>query len=489
MALDLFISYSHLDNLNAIVGMQRWVSTLHDLLSIKLAEYLGRQVTIWRDNKMHGNDKFGDEILNKLFQTELLLAILSPAYINSEWCLKELDMFWKKKDLTAGISIDRKSRLFKVIKTPFECPKLHELKYLHDMVGYLFYRYEDERLIEFRPDAKSEYFQEYLQKVFDLARDISLFIESLDESSCKVKRDRNRTIYFAETSSDLLKEHDSLRREMSDRGFHILPDRSLPLFVQDGNYAIVSKLLMRKSCLSIHLIGNTRGVIPENEKKSIIELQCDIAGELCIRNRLKRIVWMPTIDLNKERLYDKLIDKALSQGNTELIKKGIEEFKTIIFDLLDREDEDNIHIWTPFKIDKLYLFCGPQDSNSTILKYIYNYFHEKGMKISMPNYKSAQNIFLKNHQKNLSDCQIIFIFFDKENEDWLEYTLSILRKTKKKENDFGKQIGSIIIFITGNHTDYKEKFRSQDAKVFKEFSLKSFDVFDKIHNLIKNSKN
>ena len=52
-ANDLFISYAHIDNLDG------WVEKFQERLQHRLAQ-LGTDVTIWRDKKLSGADRFSD---------------------------------------------------------------------------------------------------------------------------------------------------------------------------------------------------------------------------------------------------------------------------------------------------------------------------------------------------------------------------------------------------------------------------------------------
>ena len=44
------------------------------------------RLSIWRANKLQGNDMFADEILEQFDKTAVLVSVLSPRYMKSEWC-------------------------------------------------------------------------------------------------------------------------------------------------------------------------------------------------------------------------------------------------------------------------------------------------------------------------------------------------------------------------------------------------------------------
>ncbi|HEX2488547.1 MAG TPA: toll/interleukin-1 receptor domain-containing protein, partial [Blastocatellia bacterium] len=87
---DVFISYAHVDNETLAVGQDGWISLLHERLRIRLPQLLGEEVKIWRDPKLQGNDEFADTLVIRVSKAGVLLSVLSPRYIKSDWCRKEL---------------------------------------------------------------------------------------------------------------------------------------------------------------------------------------------------------------------------------------------------------------------------------------------------------------------------------------------------------------------------------------------------------------
>ena len=87
-AADIFVSYSHANNLDG------WVTDLKSMLAGGLAEF-SKDVEVWFDtDRLTTGDCFKQEIQDELSNTRILLAVLSPAYLESEFCIeKELDWF------------------------------------------------------------------------------------------------------------------------------------------------------------------------------------------------------------------------------------------------------------------------------------------------------------------------------------------------------------------------------------------------------------
>jgi len=83
----VFISYAHLDN-KPIQDQPGWVDLFDETLSVYLSELLGGEAAIWRDQKLDGNDYITETILARLCNANVIVAIVSPRYIKSEWCLR-----------------------------------------------------------------------------------------------------------------------------------------------------------------------------------------------------------------------------------------------------------------------------------------------------------------------------------------------------------------------------------------------------------------
>jgi hypothetical protein len=116
----LFISYAHIDNQPIIAEQQGWVSQFHRSLETMLSMRMGRKAEIWRDRKLSGNDIFAAEILAQFPKTALLIFVLTPRYVDSDWCSRELREFCKIAEESGGMVMENKSRVIKVIKTPVE---------------------------------------------------------------------------------------------------------------------------------------------------------------------------------------------------------------------------------------------------------------------------------------------------------------------------------------------------------------------------------
>jgi hypothetical protein len=177
----LFVSYAHVDDLPTPGESQGWVSRFHKYLEAYLSQSLGEEARIWRDDKLRGNDVFANEIVKQFPQTAVLLSILSPRYIESEWCLREVNEFCKTAEVNGGLAIDDKTRVLRVMlrRIPSERRQLLP-DILKEALGYEFFQgAENNRELPLDPSFGSG--ESYRRQLYFLAEDIADLI-------CKLKQ-------------------------------------------------------------------------------------------------------------------------------------------------------------------------------------------------------------------------------------------------------------------------------------------------------------
>lgn len=185
----VFISYAHIDNVPITEEQQGWISRFHSTLEVFLSQRLGGKARIWRDLKLQGNDVFGDEIVDAFHQTALFFSILTPRYVRSDWCKREIEEFCQFAEKTDGLVIENKSRVFKVIKTPVDRNTAERLlpPVVRDSLGYEFFVQDEQGPIELDPDFGERYKQDYLRKVCILANNAAQLIQQVEEERVEQK--------------------------------------------------------------------------------------------------------------------------------------------------------------------------------------------------------------------------------------------------------------------------------------------------------------
>jgi hypothetical protein len=108
---DVFISYAHVDNEPIVPGKPGWVDFFEDLLRKRVRARMRGEIQFFRDQQLRLYGQFSDQLAEKLANSAVLICIPSPNYVGSDWCLWELEQFYKRTG---------SGRIIKVVKTHFD---------------------------------------------------------------------------------------------------------------------------------------------------------------------------------------------------------------------------------------------------------------------------------------------------------------------------------------------------------------------------------
>ncbi len=325
MQNELFISYAHLDDQPLTTGQQGWVSRFHATLEALVNSRIGRKSKIWRDESLQGNNVFSDEIVAQLEQTAVFVPIVTSRYLASEWCTREVKEFCGRAQRSGGLVVDNKSRVFKVIKTPLDTQESLP-QVLKDVLGYEFFIVEEGAPLELDPAYGDEYGKLFTRKVAILAFEVSKMLKALGTKGGTSDGDGHEdptgqtpsgkpTIYLAECSYDRKPARELVEGELKRLGYLVLPDQRLPS--DEADYVAAVERLLARSALSIHLVGDHYGAVPDGTNlKSVGVLQNELAVARCKLGGLTRLIWLPAGTQSEQAPQRAFIDSLMAQAGT-----------------------------------------------------------------------------------------------------------------------------------------------------------------------------
>ena len=88
---DIFISYAHIDNEPFGEERSRWVTEFAENLRKRLGMVAGEAAELWRDPRLQGNDAIWPTIEGALAEALALVSVISPRYVKSDSCLREIE--------------------------------------------------------------------------------------------------------------------------------------------------------------------------------------------------------------------------------------------------------------------------------------------------------------------------------------------------------------------------------------------------------------
>ena len=467
---DLFISYAHIDNQPLTPGQQGWISRFHASLEALLSMRLGHTAKIWRDDKLQGNDIFADEIVSQFAQTAVLVSILTPRYLTSDWCTREAREFCVRAAQSGGVVVDNRARIFKVLKTPVETQEsLPAL--LKNTLGYEFFTMEDGAPLELDPAYGEKFSQDYNRKVGKLAWDIAQLLKQLatvdvactnGNSSCATAKAiaAKPTVYLAECSYDQKEIREILEGDLRRHGYTVLPDQQLPR--DEADYVTTVEHLLASSALAIHLVGAGYGSVPDGPtQKSVVVLQNEVAAQKSKSGTLSRLIWLPEGTSSKQvpqqAFIEALHQNAEVQFGADLITGDLETLKTSIYSTLKKleqprplatEKQSNIEGG-----DKLiYLICTERDRKATVP--IRKYFRERGYDIALPAFEGDATTVRDTHRQLMTTCDAVILYYGAGDEAWKRTLDSELKKVRSYRG--GKPLQASVTYLATPMTPDKQ---------------------------------
>lgn len=463
---DLFISYAHIDNKPLTPEQQGWITRFHESLEALLSMRMGGEARIWRDNKLRGNDVFAPEIVDQFAQTAVLVSVLTPRYLNSEWCNKEVAEFCKRAEESGGMVVENKSRIFKVLKTPVDTQESLP-QVVRAVLGYEFFTIEDGTPLELDSAYGEKFAQDYNRKVGKLAWDVSQLLKTLRTLETGTGDNGNGkqgpakpTVYLAECSYDRTQAREILEGELKRHGNAVLPDQELPR--KEVEYVAAVEGLLKRCQLSIHLVGEAYGGVPDGRsQKSVVVLQNELAAKRSRSDELKRVIWVPegthSEQAQQQAFIDTLHQDAEAQIGADLITADIEGLKTSIHAILTKleKPEPQLPVEQAAAADQaklIYLICNEKDRKATVP--VRKFCRGLGFGVAIPAFEGDATGVREVHQQLMTNAAAVILFYGAGDEAWKRTLDNELKKMPGYRS--GKPLLASYTFLADPKTTDKE---------------------------------
>ena len=472
---DAFISYAHVDDLPLAEGQKGWVTNFHHALEVRVTQLLGKEPRIWRDPELRGNDRFAEKLFDRLHKVAVLVTVITPRYVASEWAMKELSEFHKASEIQGGVHIDDKLRIFKVMKTPV--PRDKHPRELQPVLGYEFFKIDPEtgRVRELDGIFGAEAERDFWLKLDDMAHDICQMLEQLEHPDALLKQGaKEKVVFLAETTSDLREQRESLKRDLQQHGYTVLPNRAMSSVASEVTAAVTEDL--DRCQMSVMLVGRNYSLVPEGGTQSLLEIQNQLTIERAKSRKLDRLLWIPP-DLKVEderqlRLIDRLrVDPEMMRG-ADLLETLFEELRTVILDKLKQPllpepkvaQQISALATHESTLPRLYVIYDQRDTESVAawVDHLYN-----DCEVTQPAFDGDEAEIREYHSENLCDCDGVVIFCGSTNEMWVRRKIREVQKAPGYGRT--KPAPRIAIVLGPPRTVEKERFRTHDAMVLQQF--------------------
>jgi hypothetical protein len=427
---DVFVSYAHLDNEPISSGQTGWVDALAEKLAIEVSQRLGtRDFALWMDHRLDGNHPITPEILGAIQQSATLLVVVSPAYLNSEWCRRERTAFLNlvKDRVAAGSVFVVFARDVARAAVPPE---------FGDLLGFQFWVKDAEAGTD-RPLGMADVSERaYITRVLQLSHDLKRQLERLragggtsQPAAPRVTAADAPAVFIARSTEDLEDREDELRTYLSQAGITVLPETRYPQGDRNAFEAAMRKDLARSRAF-VQLLSASRGreldFVPTTRYP---RLQHDIA----VSAATPRLIWRDRgLDLETVRDAD---HRALLEAARAC---GIEEFKRAVVDEARRPPE--VARTAPANV---MVFVNADAADLALAQSVAKTLSERNVECYWPLAHGSPEEIRRDVEENLSNCDGVLLIYGSSSANWVR---SQLRQGRKVISQRDRPLSALAVY-------------------------------------------
>jgi TIR domain len=328
---DLFISYAHLDNEKLPGQQEGWIELFYKSLQLKLAQRIGKMdaVKIWWDSrKLDGSILFDHSIEEGINQSAIMISLVSPGYLGSDYCKKELNQFYTKaKAEPVGLKVGDYSRLVKVMLNNIPYTQWPDV--LSGSTGFPFYKARDKEDFGDPLDSTNPLFMDQIKALRDsIVRIFEQFtnagtVPATSASSdiptqvAEERGERKFHIYFGEVADSLRTARKRTINELEKNGYTILT--GVPPPDEATAHEEKVKAVLQKADLAVHLLDQFPGREISGDSNNWYPKK---QAELSLASATPKLLWVPSdTDLSaiEEDGYRSFME-GLEQTNTASVQ-------------------------------------------------------------------------------------------------------------------------------------------------------------------------
>ncbi|MBA4716338.1 MAG: DUF4062 domain-containing protein [Verrucomicrobiales bacterium] len=498
---DVLISYAEVDNEPLISGEEGWITQLQRNLKVRMEQLSGEEFKISRlSGKAFESIGSGGGLAKELSEAKAVVPVISPPFTNSPGCQKEMEIIYNPETISTqtGSGAPSEATVVNAIKMPVALDSAPNSisSVITKCPGLEFFEREPStgKVREFNENLGEDSKQRYYERVYDLAYELCESIKkqrssNKEGSDSGVSVENKEKIFLAPTTRDLTKEYDTIKRELKEHGYHVVPDHPLPLSADEINDTLEE---MISDCVtSIHLMGDRYGIIPEGASSSISEILLRFTSDKA-KDGLKRFIWSPRDFSDAEpkqiELLEKIQEDPALHSSAELIEGSISTLKRDIFRLMEEQkkqaDDDANKAVKPVTDSKLiYLICEQRDEEA--VEELEDYLFKEGLEVCLPAFDGDEADVKALHQENLINCAGALVYYGAAPRAWVDIKLRDLIKAV----GYGREtpITNQAVFIAPPHDHRKERYKSHNAQIIRQ-NEDSFSPNDELSQFIETMK-
>jgi hypothetical protein len=425
-AIEIYVSFARIDDEpdSAFPDRPGWVTTLVRGVQRGLAQKLGRtDFVLWHDAGLAGVTGVSSEILGRIRDAAALLVVLSPAYLASEWCRRELAVFDEEgpKRNAPG------DRIF-VVELDRVDPS-HRPAELVGLRGYPFW-FQDPSTLTIRilgypivREKDEEYFKRLNDLCIDLAQDLraSRLVGQAGTSPATAPRpDPRPVVYLSEVTDDVDFLRDDVRRYLEQAGLRVLPTKRYSRDIEE--YRKAAEADMRQALLFVQLLSESPGRRFSRSEWTFVTLQYELARML----ELPVLQWRSR-DLNTTHVADNQ-HRGLLESPT-VIACDLTEFEaTVMRRVRELGQPPRPRVSTPRTEVNPFIFVNSARVDIDLAREVGEAVSALGALVVLPLLDGDASKIRTYQDEQLRDCDALLLIHGQVNVAWVREQLLRARR-------------------------------------------------------------
>ena len=267
-----------------------------------------------------------------------------------------------------------------------------------------------------------------------------------------------------------------MRDELRQRGYRVLPEQRLPLEERKQTEASINAAL-EQCTLAVHLVGQRYGTTPEDDARSVIRIQDELAAQRgAADTSFLRLLWIPqgltstALEISDERQKNFVIElQNRVTAGTELLQTSVEDLKTRILEKLNPPAETAASEGRS-RLKHIYLICENRDRS--LVRPIKEYLFKQKFEVITWFDEGGSGTLMDYHRKNLRECDAALVYFGSGDEPWVRKNLEDLEKAYGygREHDWSAS----AVYVGSPPNDQKEDFLTHLVP----YVIRNYSAFD-----------
>jgi hypothetical protein len=324
----VFLSYASEENAVPDEQSTGWVSWFDRCLKLEI-EHLD-EVTLWRDVRdFKERGIVTDGLRESVRNAAMFLVVLSRHYKNKQYTELELSEFIdsrKPSEVATDLIIPVLPRPLDAGQIP---PPLQGLKY----VPFFKIDPETRKVAPFYDGYGKFVSEEYWDAIRYVATLIDTRLKGLPDEPHRA------TVYLASPGIDQVTNHWKVYKELESQKCLVAPIDPWPANIDETKEHFRAEI--KNAAFSVHLLGAASASARRSDLNELTALQLEIAAaRQNAGDKFRRLIWIPQ-DMKQPDAGQQALIKSLEDGTRlttqdELVRGGLEMFKEIVRDELER---------------------------------------------------------------------------------------------------------------------------------------------------------